>query len=76
MKTIERLQFAILVMLQVNDAHNHEIFIDVELDEEDEAIFFKMSPAFTYHATDICRILNLTYYPEPKGDWILHTIIP
>ena len=74
MKTIERLQFAILVMLQINDAHNFEIFKDIELDEEE--ICFNIVRSQSHHAMDLARILNLTYYPKAAGNEIIHLIIP
>lgn len=76
MKTIERLQFAILVMLQINEVHAHGIFFDIELDQEEEEIKFDIARSQSHHAMDLARILDLTYYPEAAGDRINHIILP
>jgi len=76
MKTLEMLQFAILVMLQINDAHNFEIFMDIELNQGKEEIRFDIARSQSHHAMDLARILNLTYYPKAAGNEIIHLIIP
>ena len=76
MKTTERLRFAIEAMKQANTGHRHEIFMDIELDKEDETINFDILRSDSHHAMDLARFLNMTYLPEPKGDKIQHSITP
>ena len=44
-----------------NIAHKHEIFMDVNLKEEDECIEFDILPSNIDHVSDLTRLLNLTF---------------
>ena len=76
MKTTERLRFAIEAMKQANTGHCHEIFMDIELDEEDETIRFNILCSDSLYPMGLAKFLNMTYWPEPKGDKIQHSITP
>ena len=75
-KEIQRLKFATKAMLQANQGHCHEIFMDIELNEEGEEITFDIMGHDSHYAMDLARVFNLTYLPEAKGDRILHIIAP
>ena len=75
MNTIEKLRLAATVMENVNKFHG-ETFMDVKVDPEEEEITFDLKIRDIDLAIDLTRLLAMSYYPEAKGDKIIHTIQP
>ena len=48
-------------MEHCNDAHKHEIFMDAQVNRDDETITFDILPSNIDHVSDLTRLLNLTF---------------
>ena len=61
MNNIYTLRLAYNLMGEANRKHENEIFMDVNLKEEDEVIEFDILPSNIDHVSDLTRLLNLTF---------------
>ena len=61
MNNLAILNHAYLSMIICNRKHQNEIFMDVNLKEEDECIEFDILPSNIDHVSDLTRLLNLTF---------------
>ena len=50
--------------------------MDIKVDPEEEEITFDLKIRDIDLAIDLTRLLAMSYYPEAKGDKIIHTIQP
>jgi hypothetical protein len=76
MKTLEKLRFTVEAMKQINEAQCDEVFMDIELNKADEEISFDIMVSQSHFAMDLCRLLNIRYYPTAAGEKINHLILP
>ena len=68
MNNIRTLSLAYDLMKEANRKHKHEIFMDVNLDEDDEVITFDILPSNMDHVSDLTRLLNLTFNFTPGNE--------
>ena len=68
MNNIYTLRLAYDLMLEANRKHKTEIFMDVNLKEEEEVVEFDILPSNIDHVSDLTRLLNLTFNWTPGNE--------
>ena len=61
MNNIYTLRLADDLMIEANRKKKHEIFMDVNLKEDEEVVEFDILPSNIDHVSDLTRLLNLTF---------------
>ena len=74
--TIQDFKFIVHAMKKANKLQCHEVFMDIELDEEEECINFDIATSFLVSATHLADLFNMTLWIEPSGDKIKYSFIP
>jgi len=76
MNVEKALNVAFDLMLNVNEAHNHEIFKDLTLDREELELHFDVLVSQIGYATSIAELLNLTFHIKPSEERVDFYLIP
>ena len=74
MTNLQTIEKAYDMMIACNQAYDISIFIDPELDTEDEAVDFDILPSNMEHAIQVCGLLNLTLQITTKNNELNYSI--
>jgi hypothetical protein len=76
MDTSEILTLTLQAMKACNKTHCHEIFVNPEIDEDEECIDFDISASNLIHAYQIQELFNMTVHMQSNGRKIIYSLLP